>query len=818
MLLNLSGAHGPFFTRNIVILTDSAGHTGVGEVPGGEKHPPDARGCARRWSSASRSATYNAMLRRRCARAFADRDAGGRGLQTFDLRIDDPRRHRARSGAARSARPAPRRAGRRAARRRPAARLASRCWATCSTSATARKTDLPYRERAGRRRRLVAPAPRGGADARGGRAPGRGGARALRLQRLQAEGRRAARRGRRWKRSRALAERFPERARHARPQRRLVAGRGDPPVPRPARRARLRRGPVRRRGRLLRPRGDGRVPPRHGPADRDQHDRHRLARSWRTRSSCRRSTFRSPTRTSGRCRARCASRRLCHEWGLTWGSHSNNHFDISLAMFTHVAAAAPGKITAIDTHWIWQDGQRLTQGAAADRRRQGRGAGAAGPRRRDRHGRRSRSAHELYQQHGLGARDDADGDAVPHPGLDVRQQAALHGAVGMVRQGGGGRDAPRRSINSAARLLGLTIGRMSTAPPPAAPAPSRAGTLVVVALVLVLAWQLAYWTWVFLAPAAASPRRGTAPTARGPRRGRAPLRRHGGARRHGAAQRPRPEAEGRDRAHARHRGLGDLLHRRGPGHRRSTSTARSQPGVKLVEVHPDPRDRRARRRARAHRPRGARGSGAAPRARRPRRAAGRIPAQRRPLRRQQLRALAQGARRGAARPAASSTTSGASACRPGGGVRMEPAPPGSLAAEAGPAARRRHQEGERAGVASRRRPRAGSTPQFGTLSARSRPRSSAGSSTSSSRIHPALNRVRPVTPVVRGSCVRIGRKMPDKSKRKPQNVTRFLAFARRPCSLALALAAPAFAQAPAPRTRRRTRRSPSISSTPTSSR
>ena len=47
--------------------------------------------------------------------------------------------------------------------------------------------------------------------------------------------------------------------------------------------------------------------------------------------------------------------------GLTWGSHSNNHFDISLAMFTHVAAAAPGKITAIDTHWIWQDGQRLTR-------------------------------------------------------------------------------------------------------------------------------------------------------------------------------------------------------------------------------------------------------------------------------------------------------------------------------------------------------------------------------------------------------------------------------------------------------------------------
>jgi glucarate dehydratase len=52
---------------------------------------------------------------------------------------------------------------------------------------------------------------------------------------------------------------------------------------------------------------------------------------------------------------------FCREWGLTWGSHSNNHFDISLAMFTHVAAAAPGRVTAIDTHWIWQDGQRLTR-------------------------------------------------------------------------------------------------------------------------------------------------------------------------------------------------------------------------------------------------------------------------------------------------------------------------------------------------------------------------------------------------------------------------------------------------------------------------
>jgi glucarate dehydratase len=52
---------------------------------------------------------------------------------------------------------------------------------------------------------------------------------------------------------------------------------------------------------------------------------------------------------------------ICQLWGLTWGSHSNNHFDISLAMMTHVAAAARGNVTHIDTHWIWQVGQRLTK-------------------------------------------------------------------------------------------------------------------------------------------------------------------------------------------------------------------------------------------------------------------------------------------------------------------------------------------------------------------------------------------------------------------------------------------------------------------------
>src|SRR4030081_729521 len=85
MLLNLSGAHGPLFTRNVVILKDNAGHTGVGEVPGGERIRQtleDARPLIVGRSIAAYNAALNAMRQR-----FADRDAGGRGQQTFDLRI-----------------------------------------------------------------------------------------------------------------------------------------------------------------------------------------------------------------------------------------------------------------------------------------------------------------------------------------------------------------------------------------------------------------------------------------------------------------------------------------------------------------------------------------------------------------------------------------------------------------------------------------------------------------------------------------------------------------------------------------------------------
>lgn len=98
---------------------------------------------------------------------------------------------------------------------------------------------------------------------------------------------------------------------------------------------------------------------------------------------------------------------MCHEFGLTWGSHSNNHFDVSLAMFTHAAAAAPGNITAIDTHWIWQEGnQRITKeplqivkGMVQVPKKPGLGVEIDMD--------QVLKAHEVYKKMGLGARNDA---------------------------------------------------------------------------------------------------------------------------------------------------------------------------------------------------------------------------------------------------------------------------------------------------------------------------------------------------------------------------------------------------------------------------
>jgi glucarate dehydratase len=98
---------------------------------------------------------------------------------------------------------------------------------------------------------------------------------------------------------------------------------------------------------------------------------------------------------------------ICHEWGLTWGSHSNNHFDISLAMIVHAGAAAPGKITALDTHWIWQEGQerltkeplKITGGMIAVPDKPGLGIEIDMD--------QIEKANKLYMEKRLGARDDS---------------------------------------------------------------------------------------------------------------------------------------------------------------------------------------------------------------------------------------------------------------------------------------------------------------------------------------------------------------------------------------------------------------------------
>lgn len=100
---------------------------------------------------------------------------------------------------------------------------------------------------------------------------------------------------------------------------------------------------------------------------------------------------------------------LCHAMGLTWGCHSNNHFDISLAMMAHCGAAAPGEYNALDTHWIWQEGTerltveppRITGGEVAVPDTPGLGV------RLDMD--RLHAAHALHQEVASSGRDDAAG-------------------------------------------------------------------------------------------------------------------------------------------------------------------------------------------------------------------------------------------------------------------------------------------------------------------------------------------------------------------------------------------------------------------------
>ena len=248
MLLNLSGAHGPFFTRNLVILTDSDGNTGVGEVPGGEpirRTLEDARTIVTGRSIGD----YHAMLAD-MRRAFADRDAGGRGAQTFDLRIavhavtavesallDLLGQHLGVPVAALLG----------DGQQRDRVQALGYLFFVGDRT----KTDLAYQSAADeaadadewlRIRHEEALTPE--AVVRLAEAA----ARPVRLPRLQAQGRRAARgrRGQGRHRARRPVPRCPN---HLGPQRRMAARRRDQDLPRADRCARVRRGSGRARGR-----------------------------------------------------------------------------------------------------------------------------------------------------------------------------------------------------------------------------------------------------------------------------------------------------------------------------------------------------------------------------------------------------------------------------------------------------------------------------------------------------------------------------------------------------------------------------------------
>lgn len=100
---------------------------------------------------------------------------------------------------------------------------------------------------------------------------------------------------------------------------------------------------------------------------------------------------------------------LCNDFGLMWGCHSNNHFDISLAMVVQCAAAIPGRMNGIDTHWIWQEGiERLTKeplqiidGCIALPEKPGLGIDVDLD--------QIKKANALYVENHLGARNDAIG-------------------------------------------------------------------------------------------------------------------------------------------------------------------------------------------------------------------------------------------------------------------------------------------------------------------------------------------------------------------------------------------------------------------------
>lgn len=357
MLLNLSGAHGPYFTRNIVILKDSSGNTGVGEVPGGEgirQTLEDAKSLIVGSSIGNYNNTLNTIRRN-----FADRDANGRGLQTFDLRIT--------IHAVTAVEAAlldllgkflnvPVAALLGEGKQREKVKTLGYLFYIGDR----KLTDLPYYSnefstndwyRLRHEEALTAEAVVRLAEA----AQEQYGFKDFKLKGGVLEGKEEI------KAIRALAERFPdsritldpngawsleEAVNLCKEMKGILAYAEDPCGAENGYSGREVMAEFRRQTGL--------------PTATNM-----IATDWRQMGHT--ISLQSvdipladPHFWTMQGSVRVAQ--MCNDWGLTWGSHSNNHFDISLAMFTHVAAAAPGEITAIDTHWIWQEGiERLTK-------------------------------------------------------------------------------------------------------------------------------------------------------------------------------------------------------------------------------------------------------------------------------------------------------------------------------------------------------------------------------------------------------------------------------------------------------------------------
>jgi len=401
MLLNLSGAHSPFFTRNIVILKDNSGNIGLGEVPGGEpiyKTLMDSKEII-----LNKSIGNFKNILQEIERKFKDRDASGRGSQTFDLRVtihsiaalesamlDLLGKHL----------------------NVPVAALLGSGQQRKEVEALGylfyigdrKKTDLPYREnknatndwfRLRNEKALDADSIVSLAEA----AYERYGFHDFKLKGGVLQGEKEI------ETITALAERFPESRITLDPngawsldeaiklcknKNNVLAYAEDPCGAEDGFSGREILNEFKKETGLL-------------------VATNMVATDWREMIHA--LTLHSIDipladphfwTMSGSVQIS----KLCHEWGLTWGSHSNNHFDISLAMFTHVAAAAPGNITAIDTHWIWQEGQRLTKnpfkinnGVIKVPDKPGLGIDV------DRE--RLKEAHEIYKKMKTGIRDDS---------------------------------------------------------------------------------------------------------------------------------------------------------------------------------------------------------------------------------------------------------------------------------------------------------------------------------------------------------------------------------------------------------------------------